>query len=60
MEMGSGSAPWLDQPVMLHSSREDHCKLTEAQCAFRNAHWRYWCAAFLGLPRVYLLINMGL
>ncbi|KAI2821098.1 hypothetical protein CBS115989_3165 [Aspergillus niger] len=34
--------PWLDQPVMLHSSRADHCTLTPDQCAYRNAHWRYW------------------
>ncbi|KAI1382929.1 putative FRE ferric reductase-like transmembrane component [Hypoxylon trugodes] len=39
MMMGT---PWLDQPVMLHSSREDTCKLTPAQCAYRNSHWRYW------------------
>ncbi|PYH72620.1 ferric reductase family protein [Aspergillus vadensis CBS 113365] len=34
--------PWLDQPVMLHSSRADHCTLTPEQCAYRDAHWRYW------------------
>lgn len=34
--------PWLDQPVMLHSSREDKCKLSAAQCAYRNYRWRYW------------------
>ncbi|OJJ76840.1 hypothetical protein ASPBRDRAFT_190187 [Aspergillus brasiliensis CBS 101740] len=34
--------PWLDQPVMLHSSRADHCTLTPEQCVYRNAHWRYW------------------
>lgn len=38
--------PWLDQPVMLHSSRADKCKLTEAQCLYRNYHWRYWYALF--------------
>ncbi|RAL13695.1 ferric reductase family protein [Aspergillus homomorphus CBS 101889] len=34
--------PWLDQPVMLHSSRADSCKLTTEQCAYRSGHWRYW------------------
>ncbi|KAI0110300.1 ferric reductase like transmembrane component-domain-containing protein [Daldinia grandis] len=34
--------PWLDQPVMLHSSREDTCKLTPAQCEYRGGYWRYW------------------
>jgi len=42
MDMHRGGTPWLDQPVMLHSSRADKCKLTEAQCAYRNNHWRYW------------------
>ncbi|KAH6679077.1 ferric reductase [Halenospora varia] len=37
--------PWLDQPVMLHSSREDTCKLTAAQCKYRSGHWRYWYQA---------------
>ncbi|KAK7527608.1 ferric-chelate reductase [Phyllosticta citriasiana] len=35
-------APWLDSPVMLHSSRMDHCKLNPEQCAYRNGFWRYW------------------
>lgn len=39
--------PWLDQPVMLHSSRADHCTLTPEQCAYRDAHWRYWYASML-------------
>ncbi|KXG53885.1 Riboflavin synthase-like beta-barrel [Penicillium griseofulvum] len=42
MEMAT---PWLDQPVMLHSSRADKCKLTEAQCLYRNYIWRYWYQA---------------
>lgn len=42
MGMSGGGVPWLDQPVMLHSSRKDDCTLTAAQCAYRNAHWRYW------------------
>ncbi|KAJ5503145.1 hypothetical protein N7463_006019 [Penicillium fimorum] len=44
MEMSQGT-PWLDQPVMLHSSRADKCKLTEAQCLYRNYSWRYWYQA---------------
>ncbi|KAF7136997.1 hypothetical protein CNMCM5793_006748 [Aspergillus hiratsukae] len=40
---GAGSGlPWLDQPVMLHSSRADTCKLSPEQCAYRRGHWRYW------------------
>ena len=37
--------PWLDSPVLLHSSRADTCKLTPVQCAYRNGHWRYWYQA---------------
>lgn len=37
-----GGAPWLDQPVLLHSSRADKCKLSPEQCAFRDNRWRYW------------------
>ncbi|KAJ5170609.1 uncharacterized protein N7500_003392 [Penicillium coprophilum] len=45
MEMEAQGTPWLDQPVMLHSSRADKCKLTEAQCLYRNYRWRYWYQA---------------
>jgi len=38
----SMGVPWLDQPVMLHSSRADKCKLTPEQCALRSSHWLYW------------------
>lgn len=34
--------PGLDQPVMLHSSRMDMCKLTPEQCAYRGRKWVYW------------------
>ncbi|KAJ5373744.1 hypothetical protein N7517_005750 [Penicillium concentricum] len=44
MEVAEGT-PWLDQPVMLHSSRADKCKLTETQCLYRNYSWRYWYQA---------------
>ncbi|KAI9044276.1 uncharacterized protein KD926_001506 [Aspergillus affinis] len=56
---GSGSGlPWLDQPVWLHSSRADECKLTPEQCAYRNGHWRYWYEAdhVFALNTVYFLI----
>ncbi|KAH2153947.1 hypothetical protein KXW33_000889 [Aspergillus fumigatus] len=43
-DAGSG-LPWLDQPVMLHSSRKDTCKLSPEQCAYRRGHWRYWYEA---------------
>ncbi|RHZ47396.1 putative cysteine synthase B, partial [Aspergillus thermomutatus] len=43
-DAGSG-LPWLDQPVMLHSSRKDTCKLSPEQCAYRHGHWRYWYQA---------------
>ncbi|OQD73654.1 hypothetical protein PENDEC_c014G00394 [Penicillium decumbens] len=57
MDMHRGGTPWLDQPVMLHSSRADKCKLTEAQCAYRNNHWRYWYQAdnVYALNTVYFL-----
>lgn len=44
MDMSGGVVPWLDQPVMLHSSRQDKCKLSDTQCAYRNNRWRYWYA----------------
>ncbi|ORY67597.1 ferric reductase [Pseudomassariella vexata] len=49
---------WLDQPVMLHSSRADTCKLTAEQCAYRIGYWRYWYEADhrFALPTVYLFI----
>ncbi|KAJ5295138.1 hypothetical protein N7508_009959 [Penicillium antarcticum] len=45
MDMKMPGAPWLDQPVTLHSSRADKCKLTDAQCRYRNYSWRYWYEA---------------
>ncbi|KAL1988613.1 hypothetical protein VTN96DRAFT_9008 [Rasamsonia emersonii] len=52
---GSSGTPWLDQPVMLHSSRADKCTLTPAQCAYRSGHWRYWYQAdhVYGLATIY-------
>lgn len=43
MSEHTSGLPWLDQPVTLHSSRADTCKLTPEQCAYRRGHWRYWC-----------------
>lgn len=42
MEASSSSIPWLDQPVLLHSSRADTCTLTPEQCDYRRGFWRYW------------------
>ncbi|KAI1084469.1 putative FRE ferric reductase-like transmembrane component [Whalleya microplaca] len=55
MDMGT---PWLDDPVMLHSSRADTCKLTPEQCAYRRGYWRYWYEAdhVFALPTVYFFI----
>ncbi|KAL4902776.1 hypothetical protein BDW74DRAFT_180475 [Aspergillus multicolor] len=58
MDMDEPSGiPWLDSPVMLHSSRADTCKLTPEQCAFRRGHWRYWYEAdhVYALNTVYFL-----
>lgn len=56
-ESGSG-LPWLDQPVMLHSSRADKCKLTPEQCAYRSGRWRYWYEAdhVYALNTIYFLV----
>ncbi|TVY33102.1 Ferric/cupric reductase transmembrane component [Lachnellula subtilissima] len=37
--------PWLDTPVLLHSSRMNMCKLTPAQCEYKSGHWRSWYVA---------------
>ncbi|RDL41384.1 uncharacterized protein BP5553_01363 [Venustampulla echinocandica] len=51
-------APWLDYPLMLHSSRMDMCKLTAEQCAYRKGHWRYWYQAdhIYALNTVYFFV----
>ncbi|KAI1486033.1 putative FRE ferric reductase-like transmembrane component [Biscogniauxia mediterranea] len=53
-----GGTPWLDDPVMLHSSRADSCKLTAEQCVYRSGHWRYWYEAdhVFALSTVYFFI----
>ncbi|KAF7182083.1 hypothetical protein CNMCM7691_001471 [Aspergillus felis] len=45
MSGGGSGLPWLDQPVLLHSSRKDTCTLSPEQCAYRRGHWRYWYEA---------------
>lgn len=43
--MGGGT-PWLDQPVMLHSSRKYKCSLdTDEQCLWQQGYWRFWYEA---------------
>ncbi|KZT74826.1 hypothetical protein DAEQUDRAFT_659508 [Daedalea quercina L-15889] len=55
-----GGVPWLDAPVMLHSSREDTCTLTPEQCAYRDGFWRYWYQSDhrYALTTVYFMIAM--
>lgn len=43
--MSMAGLPWLDYPIMLHSSRKDTCKLTPTQCEYRQGYWRYWYRA---------------
>ncbi|KIW18595.1 hypothetical protein PV08_02884 [Exophiala spinifera] len=48
-------APWLDLPIMLHSSRDYMCMLnTTEQCAYQQGYWRFWYEADhrYGLPTV--------
>ncbi|KAF2166913.1 hypothetical protein M409DRAFT_54681 [Zasmidium cellare ATCC 36951] len=45
MEMTHGT-PWLDQPVMLHSSRKYKCSLkSETLCEWQQGYWRFWYEA---------------
>ncbi|KAJ9225469.1 hypothetical protein DTO169C6_2202 [Paecilomyces variotii] len=50
--------PGLDQPVMLHSSRMDMCKLTPEQCAYRDRKWVYWYKDdyYFGHGTVYFIV----
>ncbi|DAA75331.1 TPA_exp: putative Ferric-chelate reductase [Trichophyton benhamiae CBS 112371] len=43
--------PWMSNPLQLHSSREDKCKLTPAQCEFRSGYWVYWYTSDLVYAR---------
>ncbi|KAK2808659.1 hypothetical protein FQN50_004523 [Emmonsiellopsis sp. PD_5] len=50
-----GMLPWLDQPVMLHSSRDPgECTMTPEQCAYKTRYWVFWYEADrrYGLPTV--------
>ncbi|GME26894.1 FAD-binding 8 [Neofusicoccum parvum] len=57
---GHSGIPWLDSPVMLHSSREDSCKLTPEQCEYRHGFWRYWYKADYRFARttVYFILAL--
>lgn len=49
------SLPWLDQPVLLHSSRDaGKCSMTPDQCALKTGYWVFWYEADhrYGLPTV--------
>ena len=38
--------PWLDQPVLLHSSRDPgECSMTPEQCAYKTQYWVFWYQA---------------
>ncbi|KAJ5338217.1 hypothetical protein N7452_004945 [Penicillium brevicompactum] len=38
--------PFLDQPVMLHSSRDaGNCTMTPEQCALKTSYWVFWYEA---------------
>lgn len=41
-----GMIPFLDQPVMLHSSRDPgECTMTPEQCAYKTQYWVNWYQA---------------
>lgn len=51
----SMSLPWLDQPVLLHSSRDaGMCSMTPEQCALKTSYWVFWYEADhrYGLPTI--------
>ncbi|KAK2786143.1 hypothetical protein FQN53_006905 [Emmonsiellopsis sp. PD_33] len=55
MDMPMKMVPWLDQPVMLHSSRDPgECTMTPEQCAYKTRYWVFWYEADrrYGLPTV--------
>ena len=64
MDMAMKMVPWLDQPVMLHSSRDPgKCKMTPEQCAYKLAYWRNWYEADhqFALPTVaFFLVAIGI
>ncbi|KAK7962040.1 ferric-chelate reductase [Apiospora aurea] len=52
--------PWLDQPIMLESSRMDMCELTPEQCTWSRSRFRNWYIADLvyGLGALYFFIGV--
>ncbi|KAK8075391.1 hypothetical protein PG997_010054 [Apiospora hydei] len=52
--------PWLDQPIMLESSRMDMCELTPEQCTWSRSRFRNWYIADLvyGLGTLYFFIGV--
>ncbi|KAK7999675.1 ferric-chelate reductase [Apiospora arundinis] len=52
--------PWLDQPVLLESSRMDMCELTPEQCTWSRSRFRNWYIADLvyGLGTLYFFIGV--
>ncbi|CEJ55062.1 hypothetical protein PMG11_01339 [Penicillium brasilianum] len=64
MDMAMSMLPWLDQPVLLHSSRDaGNCTMTDEQCAFKTSYWLFWYQADhrYALPTVaFFLVAIGL
>jgi hypothetical protein len=64
MDMAMSMLPWLDQPVLLHSSRDaGTCKMTAEQCALKKSYWLFWYEADhrYALPTVaFFLVAIGL
>jgi hypothetical protein len=64
MDMAMSMLPWLDQPVLLHSSRDaGNCTMTAEQCAFKSSYWLFWYQADhrYALPTVaFFLVAIGL
>lgn len=64
MDEEMSMVPWLDQPVMLHSSRDPgECTMTPEQCAYKLGYWRNWYQADhrFALPTVaFFLVAIGI
>ncbi|KAK7985580.1 ferric-chelate reductase [Apiospora saccharicola] len=57
--------PWLDQPIMLETSRMDMCELTPEQCTWSRSRFRNWSPPFryiadlvYGLGTLYFFIGV--
>lgn len=59
-----GMVPFLDQPVLLHSSRDaGMCDMTPEQCAYKKRYWVNWYQADhrYALPTVaFFMVAIGL